>query len=162
MADLAQDRKMEIIEHYHRNPEQVLNILVDMQFESRDGYIDQETARLVANELGVTETRIFEEISFYSILKDKPQARYVLKICDSVPCHFTDGSVVRDSLKELLGVDEYELTPDGQFMFHGVPCMGVCEQAPVIKIKDQVFANLDYGKIKTLIEDLRAGKYPAL
>ncbi|HLQ40411.1 MAG TPA: NAD(P)H-dependent oxidoreductase subunit E [Tetragenococcus sp.] len=162
MTDLSLARKIEIIDHYDKNPEQVLNILVDMQFESEDGYIDQETAQLVAQELKVTETRVFEKLTFYSILKYKPQARYVLKICNSAPCKFSGGSLVRDALKEILGVDEYEETPDGQFMYHGVPCMGVCDQDPVIKIKDQVFANLDFEKITELITELKTGKYPEL
>lgn len=162
MTVLSVDRKMEIIDYYNKNPEQILNMLVDMQFESTDGYIDQQTARFVAEELKITETRIYEMITFYSILKEIPQARYVIKICNSAPCQFSGGNFIRNALKEILGTEENETTDDGLFMYHGIPCFGACAQDPMIKIKDRVFANLSIPKLQTLIIDLKAGKYPDL
>lgn len=153
---------MEIIERYHRNPEQILNMFVDMQFDSPDGYIDQETARLVARELGLTETHVFELLSFYAILKTEPQARYVIKYCDSTPCHFSGASLVRQALREALGVEDHEVTEDGLFMYHSVPCVGACDHGPVIKIKDQVFYDMDREKIARLVCDLRDGAYATL
>lgn len=162
MANLTINEKNEIIDRYQANPEQTLNILVDLQFASTDGYIDQKTAQLVAKRVGVTETRIYELISFYAILKEKTQARYVLKICNSAPCRFSGEPLVSRSLKEILGVNENEMTADGLFLYHGIPCVGACAQSPFIKIKDRVFPNLTAQQIVQLISDLRAGRYPAL
>lgn len=162
MAALPVEEKIAIIKHYDANPEQALNILVDLQFASTDGYIDQETAKLVADYLGMTETRIYELISFYAILKEKPQARYVLKICNSSPCHFSGERVVSTGLKQILDVNENETTKDGMFMYHGIPCVGACAQAPFVKIKERVFANLTFESLEQLILDLRAGRYPEL
>ncbi|WP_420743866.1 NAD(P)H-dependent oxidoreductase subunit E, partial [Pseudomonas aeruginosa] len=60
----------------------MLNILIELQFASEEGYIDQETAQLVAEHLHLTEARVYEIVSFYAILKTEPQAKYVLKICN--------------------------------------------------------------------------------
>jgi len=162
MANITIKEKNEIIDRYHANPEQTLNILVDLQYASTDGYIDQATAQFVAKRLGVTETRIYEMISFYAILKEESQARYVLKICNSAPCHFSGEPLVSRSLKEILGVNENEITDDGMFLYHGIPCAGACFQSPFIKVKDRVFQNLTAEQISQLISDLRAGRYPAL
>lgn len=162
MANITDQEKIEIINRYHANPEQALNILVDLQYASADGYIDQPTAQLVASHLGVTETRIYEMVSFYAILKEKPYARYVLKFCQSAPCYFSGERGISRTLKEILGVNENEITTDGQFMYHGIPCVGACAQTPFIKIKDRVFPNLTTAKIEQLVDDLRADRYPEL
>lgn len=162
MTTLNIEAKLAIIDYYDRNPEQVLNMLVDLQYASPKGYIDEPTAQLVAKELGLTETRVYEMISYYSILKDEKQARYVMKICDSAPCHFSGEQVVSETLAKVLGVPANTATPDGLFLYHSVPCIGLCDKAPFIKIKDRVFTNLNEEEISQLVVDLAEGEYPEL
>lgn len=162
MNSLTIDQKLDVIENYHRNPEQILNILIDLQFASAAGYIDSDTIKIVANTLHLTETRVSEIISFYSILKAQPQAKYVIKICNSSPCRFSHSSMVFETLEKTLEVKEYQMTPDGTFMYHGIPCFGACDQDPSLKIKDHVFEDLTPEKIVDLITDLQAGRYPEL
>ena len=159
MSSLTRDEKLAIIERYDCNREQVLNILLDIQYASDDGYIDQETAEFVADRLGVSETRIWELVSFYSLLKEKKEARYVLQICDSTPCHFTEEHMVADTLEKILSVHENEATADGLFLFEKTSCVGNCENTPFIKIKEKVFNHLSENDIVRLIDDLKAGKY---
>ncbi|GAF38271.1 putative NAD-dependent formate dehydrogenase, gamma subunit [Agrilactobacillus composti DSM 18527 = JCM 14202] len=159
---MTTEEKIAIIDRYHSNPEQILNILVDIQFQSEAGYIDQQTAQLVAEKLDISETRVYEIVSFYAILKETPQARYVLKICDSSPCHFSGEPVVSQWLQEKLGVGENQMTQDGLFMYHGIPCVGACAQTPFVKIKGEVFPHLTPEKLEKLLADLKAGYYPEL
>jgi NADH-quinone oxidoreductase subunit E len=156
---LTKEDKLAIIERYDSNREQILNILLDMQYASEDGFIDQETAEFVADRLGISETRIWEIISFYSLLKEKREARYVLEICDSTPCHFTEERTVADTLEKLLAVKENETTADGLFLYEKTSCVGNCDNTPFIKIKDKFFNQLDEAAITNLLSDLRAGKY---
>lgn len=153
---LTFEEKMEIIKKYKRNKEDILSILTDLQFASPGGYIDEDTAALVAKELGMTETRVYEVISYYAMLKDKPQAKYVFKICNSSPCHFSKSEMVAAALEKKLGVPIGEPTKDGMFAYHYIPCVGACDIGPVIKIKDTVFGNLNESKIHSLVEDLKA------
>lgn len=150
-----------ILERIHQDGGEkgdILKILLDLQFSSEEGYIDRETAALVAQELHMTEARVYEIVSYYAMLKEKPQAKFVLKVCNSSPCHFSRSDEVIESLKKKLGVPIGETTDDGLFAFHYIPCVGACDMGPVVKIKDTVFGNLDDDKISALIDDLRGGK----
>lgn len=89
MCALSLIEKEAIILENDADPQRILNILIELQFASEEGYIDQETAQLVAEHLHLTEARVYEIVSFYAILKTEPQAKYVLKICNSTPCHYT-------------------------------------------------------------------------
>ncbi|QOV19203.1 NAD(P)H-dependent oxidoreductase subunit E [Blautia liquoris] len=152
------EEKLRIIRQNGGKQENILEILINLQFDSKEGYIDEETAALVAEELHMTESRVYEIISFYAMLKEKPQANYVLKICNSSPCHFSRSEEVCLSLEKKLGVPIGKTTDDGLFAYHYIPCVGACDIGPVIKIKDTVIGNLDDEKISALIDDLRSGK----
>lgn len=152
------EEQLRIIQQGGAKPENILEILIELQFASEEGYIDKETAAMVAQELHMTETRVYEIVSYYAMLKDKPQAKYVLKICNSSPCYFSCAEAVCLSLEKKLGVPMGKTTNDGLFAYHYIPCVGACNIGPVIKIKDKVFGNLSDEKISALLEDLRSGK----
>ncbi|MFT4106950.1 MAG: NAD(P)H-dependent oxidoreductase subunit E [Lacrimispora sp.] len=158
MDTRVREEKLRIIRQDRKEQENILEILIDLQFASEGGYIDQETAALVAKELHMTETRVYEIVSYYAMLKDKPQAKYVLKICNSSPCHFSRSEEVALSLEKKLGVPMGKTTDDGLFAYHYIPCVGACDIGPVIKIKDTVFGNLSDEKVSSLIDDLRRDK----
>lgn len=154
-SDLNIQEKKAIIVKHGAVKEKLLNILLDIQFSSEKGYIDKETAALVADELGMTETRVFEVISYYAMLKDKPQAKYVLKICNSSPCYVTESDKLVALLEKELHVTANQATADGLFAFNCIPCPGVCHMGPIIKIKDKVFGNMNEQKVLQLLHDLR-------
>lgn len=154
----AREEKLRIIHQNGARQENILEILIDLQFASEEGYIDQETAALIAQELHMSETRVYELVSYYAMLRDKPQAKFVLKICNSSPCHFSRSEEVALSLEKKLGTPMGKVTDDGLFAYHYIPCVGACDIGPVIKIKDTVFGNLTDEKISSLIDDLRSGK----
>lgn len=162
MCALSLIEKEAIILENDADPQRILNILIELQFASEEGYIDQETAQLVAEHLHLTEARVYEIVSFYAILKTEPQAKYVLKICNSTPCHYTGGAMVAEVLETILEVPENQPTPDGLFMYHSIPCIGACDLGLVIKIKDTVFSQLTEEKIYQLIQHLQNDCYEGL
>ena len=155
---MSHENIRKIIKKNNSSKEDILKILIELQFNSEHGYIDEEMATIVADELGITETKVYEIITFYAMLKTKPQAKHVLKICNSSPCHFTKSENIKIFLEKELNVQMGHTSSDGVFAFHYIPCVGACDIGPVIKIKDTVHGNLDENKIKTLLNDLRDGK----
>lgn len=159
MSTCTKEQKLEIIRKDRAiEKDNILKVLLDLQYASEDGCIDEETAMLVANEMGMSQTRVFEIVSFYAMLKSKPQAKFVLKICNSSPCHFSGADKIAAILEKKLGVPLAKDTPDGLFSYHYIPCAGACDIGPIIKIKDSVFGNLNEEKINQLVDDLRAEK----
>ena len=162
MSSLSLAEKEAIILANDSDPQRILNMLIAIQYGSEEGYIDEATAQLVGDRLHLSQARVYEILSFYAILKTEPQAKYVLKICNSTPCLFTGGAMLAEVLETILEVTADEPTPDGLFMYHSIPCIGACDQGPVIKIKDTVFADLTEAKVYQLIDDLQRGCYQEL
>jgi NADH-quinone oxidoreductase subunit E len=155
---LTNAEKLTIIMENGGRQENILNILLALQNVSDEGYIDRDTAAFVAKELSMTETRVYEIASFYSMISTKPQAKYVLEVCNSTPCYYTKSDDVVEWLGNELGVGLGEATEDGMFCYNYTPCVGACDIGPVIKVKDTVYGNLTMDKVKALISDFREGK----
>lgn len=146
-----------IIQNNGGTRENILGMLLDIQSASADGCVDRDSAVKLAERLKMSETRIYELVGFYAMLSDKPQAKYVLEICNSSPCRFTKSDEVAACVKRILGIQPGQSTGDNMFACKFVPCVGACDIGPVIKVKDTVFGNLNDEKIEQLITGLRDG-----
>lgn len=155
---LTKEQTLAIIRECGTEKENVLHILHELQQAAHSNHIDPETAALVAQELGFTETKLFEILTFYAMPKTEPQAKYVLKVCSSAPCYFSGGNTLVETLEQELGIPMGETTADGLFAFEPVPCFGACEIGPAFKVRDTVYGNLTPEKIRQILDDFRAGK----
>lgn len=157
MTSQLKEQKLKIIRDDMEREKDILKILLDLQYTSEEGYIDQDTANLVAKELNMTQTRVYEIISYYAMLESKPTSKFVIQVCNSSPCHFSGAKKITDILEKKLGVSINKSTPDGLFSYCYMPCTGACDIGPVIKIKDTLFGDLTEDKVNTLIDDLTNG-----
>lgn len=152
---LTIDKKREIIKKYGGKKGNILSILLDLQMSTPGRCVDKDTTTFVADELGMSETRVYEIASYYSMLSVEPQAKYVLQVCNSSPCHFSKSEKIAHILERQLGISVGETTPDGLFAIHYTPCVGACDVGPIIKVQDTIYTNLTEEKIVQLIEELR-------
>ncbi|KAF2958513.1 NADH-quinone oxidoreductase subunit E [Thermotoga sp. Ku-13t] len=120
-------------------------------------YIPVEAAQLVAEELNVPESKVYEVLTFYTMFSTKPRGKYVIRICVNLPCHVTGGRQIVETLKETLGIDFDQTTKDGLFTLEKTSCLGLCGVAPVIMVNDEYYGDLTPKKVKELIERLKAG-----
>ncbi len=136
------------------------DILINTLHKVQDyfgNYIPVEAAEIVAEELVVPKSKVYEVLTFYTMFSTKPRGKYVIRVCVNLPCHVTGGREIVQTLKELLGVQFGETTKDGLFTLETTSCLGLCGVAPVIMINDQYYGDLTPKKVKELIENLRSG-----
>ena len=156
--ELSKDEIIAFIKFNGGTKEDILNILLELQKASPRGYISFETASIVADYLHMSYAQIYQIISFYDMLETKPQAKYVFKICTSTPCYFSKSSEIASFFKSELGVGVGEVTEDGMFSYHYIPCVGACDIGPVVVVKDTVYGNLTDDFLRDLISGLKSGK----
>ncbi len=127
------------------------------QIQNRFGnYIPVEAAKVVAEELNVPESKVYEVLTFYTMFSTKPRGKYVIRVCVNLPCHVTGGRQIVEALKETLGIDFDQTTKDGLFTLERTSCLGLCGVAPVIMVNDEYYGDLTPKKVKEIIESLRA------
>jgi NADH-quinone oxidoreductase subunit E len=64
------------------------------------------------------------------------------------------GEDVYGHLKQKLGIDTGETTPDGKFTLKEVECLAACGWGPVFQIREKYYMNLTNEKVDEIIEEL--------
>ena len=124
------------------------------------GYLPPAVQERIAAGLNIQGSEVFGVMSFYSMYTWKPKGKYVIRMCESPPCHVTGAENMLHALQKELGIGLGETTSDGLFTLEFTACLGVCEVAPAMQINEVVIGNLTAAKIKQVLADYRAGKAP--
>lgn len=132
-----------IVEKHDGDATQLVGILLDLEAAVERHYIPEPAAYYLAERLGIRPTQVYDVISFYSALHDKPRAKYTLQVCDSAPCRVKDSDALCVTLKRLLNLDVGEVTYDGRFSIEKVPCFGACDVSPAVRVNGVVYGHLD-------------------
>lgn len=100
--------------------------------QDEKGWLAKETIEFVANYLEMAPVAVYEVASFYNMYNLEPVGRHKLTVCTNLPCALSGGAHAAEYLKEKLGIDFNQTTPDGRFTLKEGECLGACGDAPVL------------------------------
>ena len=118
------------------------------------GYLPKEALQEIAERLRVPESQAYGVATFYSMLSTKKKGQFVVKVCESAPCHVVGGREVIKAIQQQLQIHAGETTPDGKFSLEFVSCLGVCGVGPVMMINSDVYGNLTPEKAVDVLKSL--------
>ena len=152
-----EEQILALAQRYHKEPHQLMRILLDIQ-KLTSNAIPQEAAAIICRETGIPEAKLYSFISFYAMISPQPRGKYVIRICESAPCHVTGARAVMESIVRTLGIQVGETSADGRFTLEYCQCLGVCESSPAILVNETVYTNLTPGRAAALMEDYMRGE----
>ncbi len=141
-------RVEELISGYRDQRWALIPLLQQIQEEL--GYIPPEAVHPIARALGLFPAQVQGVISFYTQLHTKPQGRKVVKVCRGTACHVRGGKTILKLVKQHLGLEEGETTPDYEYTLETVACIGVCALAPNIVIDSTTYGHMNPKKVAQL------------
>jgi NADH:ubiquinone oxidoreductase subunit E len=116
------------------------------------GYIPNELIPRIARGLGLFPSQVQGVITFYAQLYTKPQGKNVVRVCRGTACHVRGGKTILKLVKQYLGIEEGETTPDLNYTLETVACIGVCALAPNIVINRDTHGHMNPKKLARLFE----------
>jgi len=143
----------EILSRYPRKEAAILPVLHITQQEF--GSISAEEEKQVAQILGIKPIKVRELVTFYTMLNQVPLGKYHIQVCSNLSCSLLGAEKLIDYLKEKLGVDPGETTPDRKYTLSLVGCLGACEQAPCMMVNFDYYGDLDKKKIDEILDSLK-------
>ena len=138
----------ELIADYEGGKWALIPLLQKMQEEF--GYIPPESTRLIARAIGLFPAQVQGVISFYTQLYTKPQGRNVVRVCRGTACHVRGGKTILKLVKQHLGLEEGETTPDYEYTLETVACIGVCALAPNVVVGTTTYGQMNPKKVAQL------------
>lgn len=152
-SEAAQRELQEIIQRYPDKRSAMLPALAIAQREQ--GYLTPEAYQWVAEVLDTSPTWVASVASFYTMLRKEPAGRYLIQVCTNLSCSLLGARSLLDHLRERLGIDVGETTPDGLFTLTTVECLGSCATAPVMLVNDRYYEQLTPERIDEILAGLR-------
>ena len=153
LSEAAVVKINEICDRYVNEKTPLIMILSDIQKEY--GYIPLEVQEIVSQRTGISVAEIYGVVTFYSFFSLTPKGKYVIGCCLGTACYVKGSGDILDKIKEILGIEVGECTPDGLFSIEATRCIGACGLAPVLTVNDDVYGRLVVDDVPGIIEKYR-------
>ena len=149
---LTEQERSEIeakLPHYENPQALALDALKTVQ--RHRGWVDDEGLAGCAELLGVSVTTLEGVATFNNLVFRKPVGRHVVMVCDSISCWICGYDGINNPLRETLGIEPGQTTPDGRFTLLPVNCLGACDGAPVLMIDGDLHRNMTVERIDEVL-----------
>ena len=115
------------------------------------GYLPIEVQKMISDGLSVPLAEIYGIVTFYAQFSLYPKGEYQIGVCLGTACYVKGSGEILNKVKEILGIDVGECTPDGRFSIDATRCIGACGLAPVLTVNDDVYGRLTVDEIADII-----------
>ena len=102
--------------------------------------------------------KVLELATFYSMYNLSPIGKTHIEVCTTTPCMLRGSDNIVKLCKNKLNLNVGESTEDGMFSLIEVECLGACVNAPVAKIGDHYYEDLNEENFDKIIENLKNNK----
>jgi NADH-quinone oxidoreductase E subunit len=149
--DAAMEAQIADILNRYPNPQAAL-LPVLWLCQERWGWISTGITRAIAARLRLSPAFIEGVLTFYTMYQLQPPGRYLLQVCSTLSCQLCGTGELVGHLKQRLGIDFGETTPDGRFTLVDVQCLGACGEAPVVQINNDYYTELTVERLDALLD----------
>ena len=135
-----EEKLMEVINLYKGTD----GALIPVLHEAQDiyGYLPIEVQAIISKHLDITMAEIYGVVTFYTQFTTQPKGKYKIGICLGTACYVKGSGDILNKIKEKLGIQEGECSPDGKYSIDATRCIGACGLAPVMTVNDDVYGKL--------------------
>src|SRR5438552_10484197 len=128
---LTEDIKRELREKcFPRYPNKRAVLLPALHLIQHEyGWIATRALAEVAEFLEMAPAEVLDTATFYEEYWLKPKGQFLIQVCRSLSCEICGSNELTRSVKEKLGIELGETTPDERFTLVELECLGVCGTA---------------------------------
>jgi NADH-quinone oxidoreductase subunit E len=127
--------------------------------QEQEGWVTEPAIEVVAEILDMAKIRVLEIATFYTMFHLDPVGRIAhVQLCGTTPCWLRGANDLKEVCRRRINHEPFQLSPDGDFSWEEVECLGACVNAPIVQIGADTFEDLSAERFEALIDDLAAGR----
>lgn len=131
----------------------LIPILQDVQ--RRFHTISDLAMQTIARRMGIPPVEVYGVVSFYPLLSARRRERFRIGLCRTVGCDMAGKDAVAQQLRNDLGVDFGETTPDGRISLEWVNCMGLCDKGPALSVNKRYYTRVTAAQVNDILAACR-------
>ncbi len=154
---LTDEEKAEIQEEIPRYENKQAICIDAMKIVQRHrGWVSDEAIKDIAEFLDITPDELDGVATFYNLIFRQPVGKHIILLCNSISCWIMGYERVREQLKNRLGVDFGGTSPDNEFTFLPIVCLGTCDHAPAMMVDNDLHRDLAPDKLDLILDQYRS------
>jgi NADH-quinone oxidoreductase subunit E len=139
---------------FPRYPEKKAALLPALHItQEANGYISIRAMREIAELLEIPPSAVMDVVTFYTHYWTHPRGKKVLTVCRSLTCELMGGQTLLEAIKEKLGIDEHETTPDGKFSLQTEECLAACDHGPCLMVNEKMHKCVTLEQLDAILAD---------
>lgn len=144
-----EEKLMKVIAEHKGQAGALIPVLHEAQ--SIYGYLPIEVQKMISDGLDVPMAEIYGVVTFYTQFTTEPKGRYHIAVCLGTACYVKGSGLIIEKIKEKLGIDVGECTPDGKYSIEATRCIGACGLAPVLTVNEDVYGRLTEDDVDDIL-----------
>ena len=129
--------------------------------EQHQNWLPEPAIRCVADMLDMPYIRVYEIATFYTMFQLSPVGlKAHVQVCGTTPCMLRGSDEIREVCKRRINAHPHHLSPDGDFSWEEVECLGSCANAPMVQIGKDTYEDLTPELFEKLLDGFAKGQPP--
>lgn len=122
--------------------------------DAHAGWLSEPALQAVAHYLDLPFIAVMEVATFYTMYHLAPVGQHQIDVCTNISCMLRGSDKIAAHLKNKLGIQFGETTPDGKFTLREVECLAACSAAPACMVDKTYHEHLTPDSLDTLLSEL--------
>jgi NADH-quinone oxidoreductase subunit E len=129
--------------------------------EQSGGWLPQKAIEHVAGLLDMAQIRVLEVATFYTMFQLAPVGRKAhVQLCGTTPCMLRGADDLKRVCERRIHHEPFHVSPDGNFSWEEVECLGGCVNAPMALIGSDTYEDLTPETFGRVLDALCRGGTP--
>jgi NADH-quinone oxidoreductase subunit E len=133
-----------------------------LEIQTKFGYLPAEALRTVAEATNRSLVDVYGVATFYRAFSLKPRGKHLISCCLGTACHVRGAPRIAEELQKQLGVAPGDTTPDDEFTFETVNCLGACALGPIVVVDGRYYSQTNTSMIAGILKETREARLPDL
>jgi NADH-quinone oxidoreductase subunit E len=159
MGVLSEDLKNKIRAYFPRYPtRQAVTLPALHLVQEALQCVPKAAMRELADLLDLAPADVLDTMSFYGFFRpeENPAGKTRVWVCQSLACALQGGESILWHLCNSLEIEPGHTTADGRISVETAECLGACEGAPCILVRDDCLMAVGDEEVEAVLRDLRA------
>jgi NADH-quinone oxidoreductase subunit E len=117
---------------YETKRSAILPILHAIQDEC--GWVQEKHIDDLEKSYGINRVHVKEVLTFYKAYRQEAPRKYEIEFCDNIVCCMMGANEAMAKIEGHIQALEAKMGENAPFRLKGVPCLGVCDQAPAMLV----------------------------
>jgi NADH dehydrogenase (ubiquinone) flavoprotein 2 len=136
--------------------------ILDIAQRQNNGWLSDEALQAVADIISVPKLSVKSIASFYTMYHLEPVGENVIEVCKTLSCKLRGADKIQEVIENHLNIEIGSTTSDNKFTLLPCECLGACVNAPVVKINDDYYEDLESEDIVKIIDEIKNGTNPKI